>query len=169
MPFGLDYPDEDSIVTLRLHHEVDKIEWYINRVMCDNCFTDNAYCVVAFGNHGPTCERCKSRGNGKSCLRDDCSIPEMDILPAKSQKDYVKNILVLNKYRITPQIAQFQYMHYEAVRYAHYLINIIIPSLVNHIRMVGSLESLQMNNIIDSDFKHDDFKIWVNNITSLLQ
>ncbi|KAF8986539.1 hypothetical protein BDQ17DRAFT_1335560 [Cyathus striatus] len=143
--YGLDYPNEDSIITLQLHHEVDKIEQYINGVTCNDCFTDSAYCAMAFGNHGPTCERCKLRGNGESCLGDDCSIPEMDFLPVKSQRDYVKNILVLNKYRIT-----------------------VIPSLVKHICMVGSLELLQMNNIVDSDFNHNDFKKWANNITSLL-
>ncbi|KAF8997314.1 hypothetical protein BDQ17DRAFT_1511635 [Cyathus striatus] len=145
--FGFDYLNEDSIITSQLHY---------------------AYCVMAFGNYGPTCERCKSRGNDESCLGDNCSIPEMDFLPVKSQRDYVKNILVLNKYRITPQIAQFQYMHYKAVQYVHYLIEIVIPSLVNHIHIVGSLESLQMNNIVDSDFNHNNFKKWVNNITSLL-
>ncbi|KAF8983783.1 hypothetical protein BDQ17DRAFT_1336383 [Cyathus striatus] len=80
----------------------------------------------------------------------------------------VKDILVLNKYRITLQIARFQYTHYEATRYVHYLIEIVIPSLVKHICMVGSLESLQMNNIIDSDFNHNDFKKWADDITSLL-
>ncbi|KAF8989451.1 hypothetical protein BDQ17DRAFT_1334078 [Cyathus striatus] len=121
--YGLDYPDEDSIITSQLHHKVDEIEQYINGVTCDNCFTDNAYCVMAFGNHGLTCERCKLRGNGESYLGDDCSIPEMDFLPVKSQRDYVK---------------------------------------------IGSLESLQMNNIIDSDFNHNDFKKWADDITSLL-
>ncbi|KAF8988267.1 hypothetical protein BDQ17DRAFT_1435098 [Cyathus striatus] len=37
--YGLDYPDEDSIVTSWLRHEVDEIEQYINRVICDDCFT----------------------------------------------------------------------------------------------------------------------------------
>ncbi|KAF9002371.1 hypothetical protein BDQ17DRAFT_1426022 [Cyathus striatus] len=144
--YGLDYPDEDSIITSQLCREVDEIERYINGITCDDCFTDNAYCVMAFGNHGLTCERCKSRGNGEGCLGDDCSIPEMDFLPVKSQRDYVKT-----------------------TRYAHYLIEIVIPSLVKHICMVGSLESLQMNNIIDSDFNHDDFKKWADDITSLLR
>ncbi|KAF8990632.1 hypothetical protein BDQ17DRAFT_1333342 [Cyathus striatus] len=90
--YGLDYPDEDSIITSRLCREVDKIEWYINGVSCDDCFTDNAYCVMAFGNNGLTCKRCKSRGNSKGCLGDDCSIPEMDFLPVKSQRDYVKKM-----------------------------------------------------------------------------
>ncbi|KAF8987561.1 hypothetical protein BDQ17DRAFT_1334988 [Cyathus striatus] len=103
--FALDYPNEDSIITLWLHHNVNKIEDYINKVKCNDCHTDDADCVMAFGNHSLICERCKLRGNGKSCLVDDCWIPEMDFLPVKSLKDYVKNILVLNKYRITPQIA----------------------------------------------------------------
>ncbi|KAF8998352.1 hypothetical protein BDQ17DRAFT_1505314 [Cyathus striatus] len=135
--YGLDYPDEDSIVTSRLCREVDEIEQYINRVTCDDCFTDNAYCVMAFGNHGPTCERCKSRGNSEGCLGDDCSIPEMDFLPRRAKEIMLKDNTTD---RMIPIYALRNH------------------TILKHICIVGSLELLQMNNIIDSDFNHDNIK-----------